>query len=584
MSVILRDDSNATATLLEGAGYALGDVAGSVSLDEGGAPHVVGALTIPLPADAELLDLLDPRQHRRVRIDVTRERVDGFGSTSSRSFDLGLREADIDEGAATMQLRLESDEALAMDDVLLADDPVSMHAYQGSIRSLVDAVLARIGAALEPGAPDPSIQTTSDATNLMTNPSAETSLTNAAAAFVTLTRSNAWAAAGAGAWSFQLAGPFGADSYLEIGGNDSAHRLGMRAGATYTVAGTLRLTGAVGSSVASARTIRVVGRDAGGTPVQIAQSAAAPDAAGVTRVSLTFTIPAGYQGSSIRWYHGGTSGTVWWDALSLREVRDAEHADPTDTVYFDGATTDTTDYEYAWTGTAGESSSTRIALVDRPVASLWWEPGRSAWEFLSPIVQAAGLRLFCDELRDWRLVDGAGYVAPGMTQLTQGVHLTSARTSVSRDGEWHDAALVRYRWRQADGTQAERIDWYAAPGYTRARTFDIAAPYPGPGRARYKVTRAEGLGRTATVEAPLDLSIVPSQPLRLTLPDIPELFGLTRSVEHDLDTFTSRIESRGLTDVPPGAWVLVDPALVWNDAPPALVWADATPDDSTIFD
>jgi hypothetical protein len=150
--------------------------------------------------------------------------------------------------------------------------------------------------------------------------------------------------------------------------------------------------------------------------------------------------------------------------------------------------------------------------------------------------------------------------------------MLGARSEISRNSDWFDAAIVRYRWTDATGARQERIDWYAAPGYTKASLFDIAAPYPGPGRAEYKVKRAQGLGRTASVHAPLDLTVSPSQALRLNLPNLPELFGVTRSVEFDLNDLTMTIASRGLTDVPPEAWALVNPALTWAASPATRTW------------
>ena len=579
MTTILRDDSNATATLLEDAGYPLGDIGGVVSLDEGGAPYGVAELTIPLPVDADLLALLDPRAHRRVQIDLTRERVDGFGSTATRSFNLGLRSADITEGGATMQLRLESDEALLMDDVLLADAPLSLHSYSSSLRAVVSAVLARIGATLEAGTADADVTTYADSMNLIPDPSVEFGASGFAPTNCSLDATDtSWAADGAR--SINLWNPTSSDSYVAIGGGPGGVRLGLQAGKSYVLSATGNVKVALAGAAARTRCLTVIYR-VGQSGYVFVDSPPIPAAVNTPgRVSVAFTLPPGTTEAFVRAYLGASTGQVRWDAFRLSEAT----PNPLDTVFFSGDTPDTAAYDYFWTAASHPTTSSRRALVDRPAASLSWEPGVSAWEFLQPLVQAAGMRLLCDEDRKWWLLDGAGYLAPGVTQLSFGAHMLEAASGVSRDGDWYDAALVRYRWTDAAGISQERIDWYAEPGYTKARLFDIDAPYPGPGRAEYKVKRAEGLGRTATVRAPLDVAVTPSQALRLNLPNLPELFGVTRSVDFNLDDFTMTLESRGLTDVPPGAWVLVNPALVWASVDPALVWADATPDDSTIFD
>lgn len=555
-----------TATLLEGAGHPLTHLDGQVTLDESWAPYARATLTVAA-ADAVALDLLDAREPRRVAITATTAYPASFMLPRSRTFDLGLREATPSGESGTVALALASDEALLMDDILAATSPLSMHAHQGSLRALCSAVLARIGASLEPGSVDAAVPAMGDATNLMTNPSAEVSLAGVGASFCSASRSNAWAAPGAGSWSFALSGTFGADSYIDIGGNDTALRLGMQAGKTYRAEGTIRLAAPVGSSTGDARRIRIVGRDAAGSPVEIAKSSAAPDAAGVTRLSVTFTIPKGYTGAATRWYHGGSSGTVWWDALSLREV-DPTKDDPTDVGYFDGATTDTVDYGFAWSGVAHESASTRVQLNGSGPALLYWRPGVSAWAFLQPLFQARGFRLFCDEARNWYLVDGATFTAPGSTQLSMPGSLHSADSRITRDSEdWFDAAVVRYRWRTDDGSTREAIDVHAPPGSSKVRVFDMETPYPGPGFAAYAVKRAEGLGRTATVAALADLRVSPSQVLKLDLPNLPQLLGAVRSVVFALGDATMVVRSRGLADLGPDSILAIPDAYQVVDLP-----------------
>ncbi|WP_157001425.1 hypothetical protein [Agromyces laixinhei] len=578
MTAILRDDGNATATLNADTDYPLGTVDGRVSLDEGGAPHVVGSLTAPLPDDAALLDQLDPRTLRRVTLEVTAERVDGFGSTVNRTFDLGLRSAQIDEDAATVTLTLESDEALLIDDVWLGDTSnTDALAYQSSLRAIIDnVVLDRIGAALEPGTTDTPFYVLFDARNLLENPGGDVNASAiVSAGNSSFARETVKVRTGAG--SIRVANGVAGLYAVMLDSTTSA------TGGAHTVSEGDERNFSVWASCNVAHNAYIgirwldssgnpIGSDVLATPVALAPSS-------WKRISVSGVAPAGAaRMKPIVWGNAPTGGfLLYLDDMVLADTVELVDA-------FDGDTPDTLEYGYNWEGTPGVTRSSRTALIDRAPDLLHWKPGVSAWAFVQPIVQAAGFRLLCDEQRKWWLVDGAGYLAHGMTQLSFGAHITRASTGISRDGDWFDAALVRYRWRDPEGNQQERIDWFAAPGWTRARTFDIEAPYPGPGRAAYKVKRAEGLGRTATVEAPLDLTVTPSQALRLNLPNIPELFGVTRAVEFDLGTFRMSVESRGLTDVPSGAWILANPTLTWAAVDPGTTWAEATPDDSTIFD
>jgi hypothetical protein len=74
-------------------------------------------------------------------------------------------------------------------------------------------------------------------------------------------------------------------------------------------------------------------------------SAQAPNVAGVTRVSVSFVATA--TTTAIRFYHGHTGGTIWWDDLMMTEGT-------TLWPYHDGRSSDT-----VWTGTADASTSRR---------------------------------------------------------------------------------------------------------------------------------------------------------------------------------------------------------------------------------
>jgi hypothetical protein len=538
----------ATATLLEGAGIELGTVAGTLTLDESRAPYAVATVTIAKPA-AATLDLLDPRGTvPRISLELTASYPGAFTPDKARTFDLGLRRRFRDLGDGSVQLSLSSDESLLDDDRLLDDEPLSMHAYQGSIRALVNAVLARIGAALQPG-PDVSIRTYNDATNLITNPGMETAGAPGWAAFGCNIDGNDLSWAAYDARSMNLWGGTLVDSFADLDGGLGGMRSGLQAGRRYLLRVDANTKVAyTGAADANARRASVYYRRGAG-PYQSFHTNAAPNVVGSPATLTTvFELPADTTEAWVRLHLGSTTGQIRFDAFRLSEYT----GDPTDTEPFNGSTAASAGYAYAWEAGAHASRSRRTALIDRPADSLLWAPGRSALDFLAPILQAAGMRLFCTEAREWFLVDGATYTAAGVVQLTQPGNLHRATETTDRDsGEWFDAALVRYRWRRPDGTTAERIDFHGAPGYSRVETFELDAPYPGPGRAAYKVKRAAGVGRTADVAALTSLETRPTQVLRLTLEDSPQLLGVVRAVTFDLGDGTMQLASRGLTDLGP---------------------------------
>jgi hypothetical protein len=571
--VRITTHAHAAAVTDGGDTYPLAPTAGRVRMDEAWAPHVQGSLTIPLP-DALVQGLVDPRESGRVSLSSTSTpHPITPGPVESITFDLGIRERRINHQDATLELELASDEAILQDDVLLDDEPdLSALDYQSSLRDIINnVILSRIGATLEPGGADAPFRVLSDSTNLIPNPSAEVNTTGVSGINSTLSRVTDWAADGAA--SFKLTNGT-SSGFASIGGDTGGLRLGMQPGRTYTFSATVRLSAAQGGTIGTqARKVSLVYRNSGGTYVE-AYSPAAPNAAGVTRLSVTVAIPLGATEAFLRVFNGSTAGAIWIDAMRLSEVDPTLGAD--NELYFDGDSTDTAEYGYAWTGTPHNSTSTREALISRSPDLLKWEPGVSAWDFVQPLFQAAGLRLFCDHQRTWRLVDSA-YIADGATQLSVTGNAITATDTISRDAdEWYDAALAVYTWRDADGITQRRYDFHAAPGHTRVRVFEIERAYPGPGVAEYAVKVAEGRGREVNATAVSRYTVRPSQPVTITLPDAPVQTGAVSAVEFNLDDDRMSIRTRGLTDTPPEAWLFLPVGEAWQDSPIGEAWNEET--------
>ena len=122
------------------------------------------------------------------------------------------------------------------------------------------------------------------------------------------------------------------DTFVDVGGDTGGLRMGMQAGKTYTVSATVRLASPLTGTIASTRSRKIVAFTKDGTANYVeTASAAAPNAAGETRLSVTFTIPTGGTEAFIRLYHGGfkESGEVWYDNLLIEES-------PVLRPYFDG--------------------------------------------------------------------------------------------------------------------------------------------------------------------------------------------------------------------------------------------------------
>lgn len=540
---------------------------GEITIDAGRAPHVAAQLVIARPT-AETLELLDPRQTPRVRIDVEATFPAGV---QTRSFNLGVRSRPLPVTGGEVTLELASDEALLNDYAPLVDDETPLE-LQASLRNIVDYALdaAIPGASLEPG-PDVPATRYASTTNLITDPSNQGDGSIFTAGNCTLDKNDlGWAAHGTK--SINIYSPTSTDSQIRVGPQVAGTlAFGVRPGTEYVFSATGRVKVALsGAENTYARELTV--SDAGGV---IARSPKLPTAVGVpTRVALRVTIPEGINTIYFRAWHGHTGGQIQWDAFRLTEYT----GDPTDSEYFDGGTADTSGYLYDWTGAANASTSKRSAVVDRPPAALVWPAGVSALAFLQPILQAAGLRLVCDELRRWTLRDEQ-HRAPGSLAIRQRVNLIDGRDVISRDtGLWFDARVTRYRWTDAAGMAQERVDAFALnEPYTRLTTLDIDAPYPGPGRSEYAVRRAQGRGREVEATTVSDWRTHAEQWAQIVLDGAPTQTGITQTVSFDLGPGSTRDEmtvTTRTTDTPDAAWVLIPADEEWIDSPGGESWTD----------
>lgn len=222
-----------------------------------------------------------------------------------------------------------------------------------------------------------------------------------------------------------------------------------------------------------------------------------------------------------------------------------------------------------------DSVSTRAPSVERSPDLFEWMPGVSGWDFLAPLTTPAGFRLFCDELRAWRLVDPATYTVPGHLVLS-GFSLVTAADTISREDEevFATGVVVRYHWQDAAGQQ----DVYDSAGTPeRVATIDYDRPYPGPGAAAAILARRNGTGRTQSVSGPAVWSATPGMTANVNLPDAVSQQGKVAAITWNLDdTALMTVDTRGLIDIPPGSWLDTPPAEQWPDPPNPLTWAEWT--------
>ncbi|WP_313539849.1 carbohydrate binding domain-containing protein [Leifsonia aquatica] len=550
----------------------------TVTLDEGWAPYAQAQLVIAIPS-AAALDALDPRTPG-VRVTITARRtVPALGLDQTRAFDLGLRSRSIDHATATVSIELASDEALLQDWARYADT-TSLEAlpYQSSLRGLVNAVvLAKIGATLQPGTADADFTTLTALTNYIKNPSAEVDAANWFGNGATITRSTAKAWIG----SASIAATAGGATPAWSPHASNADRVPVTPGATYTFSTNLL------SSAARTAFVALRYYDAQGVQIgadnQSAQTATSTTA--WKRYSVTAVAPANAATAFVYCRTvGDTSGTIHYtDGSMLAQSNGFDTDTVTTLAYFDGNTPDTAFYNYDWTGTAGASTSTRTPVFQRDPQALWIEPGEDLWKFISGVLDQAGLRLFCDENRKWRLVDST-YTVAGRVTVAQGFNAYGAEDTIARDatndaGEpsWFDAVILKYIWNDTTNTERTAFDLAKVAGTpTRVLMRELRRPFPGPGAAAYILKRANGRGRQLTLPAALDLSTTPGMVASATVPYTPVQTGYLSSVKFDLGQDAMTVGTRGLTDTQPSAWVYLPTGQRWIDSPVGASWIAET--------
>ena len=532
-----------------GVPIALVEDSGRITLDSSRAPHIEATVDLSI-TEASVLDDLDPRDSRRIVIDA-----------GGRSFDLGIREVTPNREDARVTVRLASDEALLSDYAQLVDDK-GPRSHEASLRAVVDYVLDKIDATLEPGATDADATAYWEVTNLIPNPSIELNFDGwiAGSGSGTLVRT-AIAAAPAGAYALRWSATASQSNIVPA---TKTTDYSVQPGRWY---------------VFSAYVVSQVGRTAAAViqwwssngAVLSSQSIGTPvftNSVAFQRVYVIAQAPAG--ASHMYPYVRTTGNTIgnqhYVDCAQLYEGDElVDYFDPTMSI---------PGYDVEWADVAHSSTSTRIPHVDRPPASLVWSAGISGLEFLHPLVQTAGLRLVCNERREWTLRD-AGYREPGTQTFRDGVNIITADEQLTREAdEWFDGAVYVYTWTDDDGIEQTRTDAYAlTPNPTKVIRREISAAYPGPGRAAYAVQRAQGKGRTVTGTKQATWQEQAEQTFSAILSGTPIQVGIAERVVFDLSSNEVTTTSR-TTDTPADAWVLIPSGEAWLDSPVGESWKE----------
>lgn len=545
-TTVLRPEATVTVTRPGGGGTTtpVKVDGGNLTLDALAIPYVQGRIDVAYIDDLALGDL-DPRQDVRVNISARRTPAD-----APRTFNVQLRERRVDHTSKMITVDVASDEAMLDDYATLTLD-TSAFASKTSLRGICNYVLGKIGAALAAApANDADMTPYSDATNYLTNPAAIVDLTG-------------WIVAGGAAILRQTgvsAMANSAKTSFRINGNASGNATFIETTLTSPPSGKLRFqarqlngsTALTGAQNASYLNLTVMYSINSGKSYVYTSTTPGPTAANGTKDHVLYIdVPPNVTTMKVRLIHGVTSAAVlYWSDVMVTD----DNGDPGDVVYWDGSTPDTAGYDYEWQDVVGSSRSIRSALIDRTPELLTWTPGVTAWDFLEPLTTQAGLRLFCDELRVWRLINPYVYALPGQLAVS-GVNGVSGDDTISRDDAdvFCTGVVVVYEWvDQKTGARKTATDSAGTPAKVFVQEYKSA--YPGPGAAAAILKGRNGTGRVQDVTALVDWAANPSMSAAISLPGAPTQQGKVASVRFSLDDDAlMQVGTGGLTDLPDGA-------------------------------
>jgi hypothetical protein len=527
----------------------------SISLDETAVPYVSIALTCAMPSIPQA-EAFNPLLAAPIRVVVTATQqfgdangnwnAEGYRAPGTRAFNVVLRSAKVDRETQELSLVLMSDEARLIDRALVSPTPdYTPLTLQSSLRGITNYVLGKIGASLAAG--EDTNVTVSQSPNLFIKPSGRRGGS---------TNSGLLSLAASG-----IGQDPGTDTYAVVNPGTATGGAGLYMAeiinvgeklapfTTYTYSATI-----YGSATPALLYVGGTGIPAGG------QAGASVPAGAFTRTSLTFTTGAtGY----VTFYvlNGATipaSGTSYI-AIQDAQLEKGTYASP----YFDGNKAADALYTYAWSGVADASTSTRTLKTPRSEDLLNWMPGVAAWDFLSPIVQATGFRLWCDEAGVWRLAKTWAQGNQINVSPTNGVKRASdSRTR--NDGNYWQSVVVKYSWTDAAGLNRTAYD--SAGSGDLVWFIEKDSPYPGAGAASYLLSRSMGRGRVLDLQSTSNYAATPGSVLIVTLPDTPIQSGVVSAVTWSFPSGDMTITSKGLTDTPSNAWVVAPDGRTWNTA------------------
>lgn len=201
-------------------------------------------------------------------------------------------------------------------------------------------------------------------------------------------------------------------------------------------------------------------------------------------------------------------------------------------------------------------------LDDPPILA----PGQTYRDFLTPLLQQTGLRLYADERRVWQLVDADAQLEGGIT-LSTARDVTIASAELDREQGGYDSVVIEYAWTvEPDTFVAYDVAGPPRPRKTFTQRF-TDTPYPGPGAAARVLKRMSRLRRIVPATAASNYNARPTMSARLSSAALPQQSGRIARVMFQYPGRIMRADLYDLEQLDPRSVRAIPPTYRTRDLP-----------------
>jgi hypothetical protein len=136
-----------------------------------------------------------------------------------------------------------------------------------------------------------------------------------------------------------------------------------------------------------------------------------------------------------------------------------------------------------------------------------WDTGVSAWRQMQAACDIGGLLLRCDHQRKWRLIrtDIDAFPTQGVPINLSFLDGTRFEERTSRGGDWFDAVVIEYVWRDALGVEQRQVDTAQLVHPPQRVYYEQRDTAYAAGAAAQILERTQRRGKAFQAEAPPNL-------------------------------------------------------------------------------